>query len=231
MGFVGDEGPYTIWTRDVLHLGVYPTVLLERAKQRFHAAGGIVRDETPIKGVRITPNGAAVELEGQHEEKELTARLIIDCMGNQSPISRQARHGKSPDGICIVVGTCASGFAPENNTYADLLYSNTPIFNKGKSSGMYVAYITYNTLTHRTSSHHMYIIICYSVHYFWEAFPAASGPEDRTTYLFMYCDAKPERPSVLECFEDYWDLLPGYQGVNVDDLTFKRAVCNFFPST
>ena len=92
---------------------------------------------------------------------------------NQSPISRQARSGQQPDGICIVVGTMASGFAPENNTYADLLYSNTPTMDKGRSQ----------------------------VHWFWEAFPASSGKDDRTTYLFMYCDAKPERPSILECFE------------------------------
>jgi hypothetical protein len=63
-----------------------------------------------------------------------------------------------------------------------------------------------------------------------EAFPASSSPQDRTTYLFHYCTAEPERPSLLECFEDYWDLLPGYQDVNLDELTFKRAVCNFFPT-
>ncbi len=29
--------------------------------------------------------------------------------------------------------------------------------------------------------------------YFWEAFPAGSGPSDRTTYLFTYIDADPRR--------------------------------------
>ncbi len=203
VGFVGEGGePYTLWTKDILHLGVSPSLLLERAKQRFLAAGGVVRDNTPIQGVRIAPNGAAVELEGEGQG-ELTARLLIDCMGNQSPISRQSRAGEPPDGICIVVGTCASGFDPAKNTFADLLYSNTPTIDKGPSQ----------------------------VHWFWEAFPASSGPEDRTTYLFMYCDAKPERPSILECFEDYWTLMPEYQGLaSVDDLTFKRAVCQFFPT-
>jgi len=173
VGFVGEnDEPYTLWTKDVLHLGVSPSVLLARAQARFLASGGVVRENTPIKGVRITPNGAAMELEGEGG-KEITGRLLIDCMGNQSPISRQARSGQQPDGICIVVGTMASGFAPETNTYADLLYSNTPTIDKGQSQ----------------------------VHWFWEAFPASSGKEDRTTYLFMYCDAKPERPSILECFE------------------------------
>ncbi|GAB5036151.1 lycopene beta epsilon cyclase protein isoform 2 [Nannochloropsis oceanica] len=204
VGFVGEnDEPYTLWTKDVLHLGVYPSVLLARAQARFLAAGGVVRENTPIKGVKIASNGAAIELEGEGME-DITGRLLIDCMGNQSPISRQSRAGQQPDGICIVVGTMASGFAPENNTYADLLYSNTPTLDKGKSQ----------------------------VHWFWEAFPASSGKEDRTTYLFMYCDAKPERPSILECFEDYWDLMPAYQNVDggIDSLTFKRAVCNFFPT-
>ena len=47
--------------------------------------------------------------------------------------------------------------------------------------------------------------------YHREAFPAGSGPSDRTTYLFTYMDAKPERPSIMEIMNDYWDLLPRYQ--------------------
>ena len=34
--------------------------------------------------------------------------------------------------------------------------------------------------------------------YFWEAFPAGSGKQDRTTYLFTYMDAKSGRPSIAE---------------------------------
>lgn len=49
--------------------------------------------------------------------------------------------------------------------------------------------------------------------------------------MFHYCDAQPERPSILETFEDYWDLLAEYQGLpSIDGLQFKRAVCNFFPT-
>ena len=32
-----------------------------------------------------------------------------------------------------------------------------------------------------------------NVQYFWEAFPAGSGPTDRTTYMFAYMDAEPHR--------------------------------------
>lgn len=39
-----------------------------------------------------------------------------------------------------------------------------------------------------------------------EAFPASTAPGDRTTYLFHYTDTHPERLSITECFEDYWEL-------------------------
>ncbi|MEB3231793.1 MAG: FAD-binding oxidoreductase [Leptolyngbyaceae bacterium] len=62
--------------------------------------------------------------------------------------------------------------------------------------------------------------------YFWEAFPARDG---RTTYLFTYLDADPQRPSLEDLFEDYWRLLPDYQNVKLTDLTLVRALFGFFP--
>jgi lycopene cyclase CruP len=62
--------------------------------------------------------------------------------------------------------------------------------------------------------------------YFWEAFPARDG---RTTYLFTYLDAHPDRPNLEDLFEDYLRLLPEYQGVEVAQLQFQRALFGFFP--
>lgn len=62
--------------------------------------------------------------------------------------------------------------------------------------------------------------------YFWEAFPARDG---RTTYLFTYLDAHPDRPSLEALFEDYLRLLPDYQGVELSQLQFQRALFGFFP--
>lgn len=62
--------------------------------------------------------------------------------------------------------------------------------------------------------------------YFWEAFPARDG---RTTYLFTYLDAHPERPSLEALFEDYLRLLPEYQNVALSQLRFQRALFGFFP--
>jgi len=140
---------------------------------------------------------------GGGEESSVTARLVLDSMGNGSPISKQIRGTVEPDGVCVVVGTCASGYDQGNNTYGDLIYTNTPITQKSESD----------------------------LQYFWEAFPSGSGPTDRTTYLFTYMDAKPQRPSIMEIMDDYWKMLPGYQGRDWDkDLKIKRVLFGCFPT-
>ncbi|MGK7907043.1 MAG: NAD(P)/FAD-dependent oxidoreductase [Synechococcus sp.] len=62
--------------------------------------------------------------------------------------------------------------------------------------------------------------------YFWEAFPAHDG---RTTYMFTYLDAHPDRPSLEDFFEEYLRLLPSYQGIELDQLDWQRALFGFFP--
>ncbi|YAF94122.1 MAG: FAD-dependent oxidoreductase [Nodularia sp. CChRGM 3473] len=63
--------------------------------------------------------------------------------------------------------------------------------------------------------------------YFWEAFPARDG---RTTYLFTYMDAHPQRLSLEALFAEYLRLLPEYQGVKLSQLQFQRALFGFFPT-
>lgn len=62
--------------------------------------------------------------------------------------------------------------------------------------------------------------------YFWEAFPANDG---RTTYLFTYIDAHPDRFSLEFLFDEYFRLLPQYQHIELEKLDFKRALFGFFP--
>ena len=62
--------------------------------------------------------------------------------------------------------------------------------------------------------------------YFWEAFPARDG---RTTYLFSYLDAHPQRPDLADLFADYLRLLPDYQEIGLEQLKFLRALFGFFP--
>ncbi|MCC0176216.1 FAD-binding oxidoreductase [Waterburya agarophytonicola K14] len=63
--------------------------------------------------------------------------------------------------------------------------------------------------------------------YFWEAFPAQDG---RTTYMFTYLDANPERPSLEYFMSEYLRLLPKYQEVTLEQLEFQRFLFGFFPA-
>ncbi|HEY9767045.1 MAG TPA: FAD-binding oxidoreductase [Coleofasciculaceae cyanobacterium] len=63
--------------------------------------------------------------------------------------------------------------------------------------------------------------------YFWEAFPAKDG---RTTYMFSYLDAEPERPSLEDFMNEYLRLLPKYQNITLEQLKFQRFLFGFFPA-
>ncbi|MBD1843537.1 FAD-binding oxidoreductase [Cyanobacteria bacterium FACHB-63] len=107
-----------IFVEDVLNIGVDPVYLLETLKKFFLKKGGNLIENTPFESLEVHPNGVCIN-------RSITARLMLDAMGHFSPVVRQARQGKKPDGICLVVGTCAKGF--EQNQIGDLITSFTPI--------------------------------------------------------------------------------------------------------
>ncbi|MEP6490783.1 FAD-binding oxidoreductase [Microcoleus vaginatus GB2-A3] len=120
-----------IWVRDVLNIGIDPVYLLETLKQRFLQAGGKLFENTPFKTATVHPNGILVESEKndtQLANNLFKSRLFLDAMGHFSPIVRQARQGKKPDAVCLVVGSCAQGF-PKNDT-GDIFASFTPMQNQ-----------------------------------------------------------------------------------------------------
>ncbi len=182
---VGFKGGKDIWVEDVLNIGVSPMRLLETLKQKFINAGGTLLENQPFASVVVHPNGVVIN-------QAIRSRLLLDVMGHFSPIVKQARQGQKPDAVCLVVGTCATGF-PENRS-GDLIYTFTPIEHQCQ--------------------------------YFWEAFPASDG---RTTYLFTYIDADPDRFSLEFLFDEYFRLLPEYQNVELAQLAFQRALFGFFP--
>ncbi len=186
---IGFNGGPDLWVRDVLNIGVDPVALLELLKERFLQAGGILVEQTPFVEATVHPNGVAIET----GDVTLTPRMMVDAMGHFSSIVGQARGGGKPDGVCLVVGSCAGGL-PESET-GDLIYTFTPIRNHCQ--------------------------------YFWEAFPARDG---RTTYLFTYLDAHPDRLSLRTLFEDYLELLPQYQGADLEQIQFHRTLFGFFPA-
>lgn len=116
-----------IWVRDVLNIGIDPVYLLETLKQKFIQSGGKLFENTPFKTATIHPNGVLVESENT-ENNLFATRLLLDAMGHFSPIVRQARQGKKPDAVCLVVGSCAQGY-PQNET-GDIFASFTPMQNQ-----------------------------------------------------------------------------------------------------
>eukprot|EP00897_Mesotaenium_endlicherianum_P002101 jgi/Mesen1/1919/ME000144S01047 len=200
------HGGEDVWVTDILNLGISPVMLVEKVKQRFVSLGGCLLEHTALHSIQVFDDGAMLSVgrSGGKEAKSmlLMARLVIDAMGNFSPIVRQVRWGQKPDGVCLVVGTCARGFAPAANATSDVICTTAPVARVGASP----------------------------MQYFWEAFPAGSGERDRTTYMFTYLDARPERPSLEQLLDAYWDLMPLYQGVELKELQVLRCLFGFFPT-
>jgi lycopene cyclase CruP len=212
-GRVGFNGGCEIWVKDVLNIGVDPVFLLETLKQKFLADGGKLLEHAAFENATVCPDGVKVtyrslqssqtnqsvstNTDAKPELETISAQLLLDVMGHFSPIARQARSqttgNTKPDGVCMVVGSCAQGIPAQD--YGDLIYTFTPIINQCQ--------------------------------YFWEAFPARDG---RTTYLFTYVDAHPDRPSFTELFADYLHFLPEYQDVALEQVQPLRALYGFFPA-
>lgn len=193
----GFEGKGEIWVEDILNLGVSPAKLIEVVKKRFISLGGVIFEGYSVSSICIYEDAAVLQLA---EGDILSSRLIIDAMGNFSPVVKQIRCGRKPDGVCLVVGSCARGF--KDNSTSDVIYSSSSVKKVGTSEAQY----------------------------FWEAFPAGSGPMDRTTYMFTYVNPQPGSPKLEELLEEYWDLMPHYQGVSLENLEILRVIYGIFPT-
>ncbi|KAL2557170.1 Lycopene beta/epsilon cyclase protein [Forsythia ovata] len=193
----GFEGRGEIWVHDILNLGVSPVKLIEIMRERFNSLGGIIFEDCSVSRICIHDDAAELQLA---DGKILSSRLVIDAMGNFSPVVKQIRRGRRPDGVCLVVGSCCRGF--KDNSTSDVIFSSASVKSVGMSK----------------------------VQYFWEAFPAGSGPLDRTTYMFTYVDPQPGCPKLEELLEDYWDLMPNYQGTSLDNLDVLRVIYGIFPT-
>ena len=76
--------------------GDSPSVLMDRVAKRFQAWGGTIMEQSPLVGVAISEYvGAAVDLGDAREV--VTASLIMDCLGSESPMACQERYGKESD--------------------------------------------------------------------------------------------------------------------------------------
>ncbi|CAL1407155.1 unnamed protein product [Linum trigynum] len=193
----GFEDKGEIWVQDILNLGVSPAKLIDIVKSRFTSLGGVIFESCAVSSIRVFEDIATLQLAGG---KILSCQLVLDAMGNFSPVVKQIRSGRKPDGVCLVVGTCAHGF--RENSSSDVIYSSSSVEKIGDSE----------------------------VHLFWEAFPAGSGPLDRTTYMFTYVQPRPGSPKLEELLESYWDLMPKYQEISLENVEIQRVIYGIFPT-
>lgn len=121
----------------------------------------------------------------------------------------QIRCGRKPDGVCLVVGSCARGF--KDNSNSDVIYSSSSVKKVGTSEAQYFWEVTQLSSISIMSNNFFFLALISRFLNVCQAFPAGSGPMDRTTYMFTYIEPQPGSPKLEELLEEYWDLMPNYQ--------------------
>ncbi|MEI6045723.1 MAG: FAD-dependent oxidoreductase, partial [Chloroflexota bacterium] len=189
------EPPAELWLDHVLDVAIDLGTLLEMAREKFEAAGGVALDLRALKKVYITENGpvcSVVEVENQAGQVErYGACLTINALGAISPLSLLLQGGKPFDGICPTVGSTVKGLKVGSGPFevdpklGDVLIS---VADAQKNRQL-----------------------------IWEGFPGKGN--EMTVYVFYYDLVSPERAtsqSLLDLFESYFELLPTYKKTDLD---------------
>ncbi|KVH93083.1 hypothetical protein Ccrd_004874 [Cynara cardunculus var. scolymus] len=212
----------------------WPAKLIDIMRERFNSLGGTIFEGCSVSSIDVYQDIAVLQLT---EGKILSACLIIDAMGNFSPVLKQIRGGKKPDGICLVVGSCCCGF--KENSSSDVIFSSAEAKPVGNSEAQYFwevimsldrtfqfGLVLFENVIVADAFEISKLIVLLNQ----QAFPAGSGPLDRTTYMFTYVEPQPSSPKLEELLEDYWDLMPKYQEVTLDELEILRVIYGIFPT-
>ena len=84
-----------------------------------HSSRGPCADGRRWRGAwRALLWGGACGAPGRHARlgsRPLPESCVMLSQGQWSPIVKQVRQGRKPEGICMVCGSCAAGFPPEQN--------------------------------------------------------------------------------------------------------------------
>lgn len=202
-----------LWVENVLNIGVDPVFLLDTLKTKFLAAGGELLEQTAFEQAIVHPNGVRVEIgqkpEGRSQKPEF--------LPTHPPISPSPHPPPVLNARLLL--DAMGHFSPISQQARQGQPPDAVCLVVGTCAQGFPANNTGDLFASMTP-------IQNHCQYFWEAFPARDG---RTTYLFTYLDAQPDRPSLTDLFEDYWRLLPDYQGVDVAQLQIQRALFGFFP--
>jgi lycopene cyclase CruP len=231
VAFHGDAFPCAarpLYLEGALDVGVSPRLLLASARRRFEAAGGVVLERAAFKsatiaddGVELTlapsPAGAADAGDASRPAavaggarppppRTVTARLVVDAAGHWSPLAAQARGAEKPAGVCLVVGAC----------YRQKKEAGDPAHSPSPATGDFLA-------THADAS-----LAGGGVQWLWETFPADGG-NARTAYQFAYIDATPDRPSLTEALDTFFESFPEATGDSLATVDIQRVLFGAFP--
>jgi lycopene cyclase CruP len=215
---VGFHGGIELWVKDILNIGVDPVFLLATLKDKFLAAGGKLLEQTGFDRATIHPDG--VLLRGTNEIT-VKARLLLDVMGHFSPIAQQARSLTAQQARSLTAQQARSLTAQQARSITQGNLKPEGVCMVVGSCAQGLPKKDYGDLIYTFAP------IQNQCQYFWEAFPARDG---RTTYMFTYVDADPQRPSFSELLEDYLSWLPQYQEVDLAEVEFQRMLMGFFPA-
>ncbi|MGA1626017.1 MAG: FAD-dependent oxidoreductase [Prochlorothrix sp.] len=213
-GRIAFQGGEDIWIRDVLNIGVDPVALLELLKQKFLAEGGTLLEQTALQSVTVHPNGVAVRASQAQAGETLPTTSLRSTSPDATPQTQHITGRLLLDAMghgSPIAQQARQGQKPD----AVCLVVGTCA--QGYPASLNQTGDLFASFTPITDQRQ----------YFWEAFPARDG---RTTYLFTYLDAHPDRPSLEQLFEDYFRLLPDYQNISLDQLQIQRALFGILPS-
>lgn len=197
-----------LWLDHVLDVAIDLGTLLEMAREKFEAAGGLALDLRAFKKIYLTENGpvrSVVEVEDREGRIErYGAHLTINALGAISPLSLVLQGGKPFDGVCPTVGSTAKGFQ-----------MGTGALEVDAGLGDVLISVAH------TQKNRQLI---------WEGFPGKG--DEMTVYVFYYDLVSPERAagqSLLDLFEDYFELLPTYKTPG-PDFAHVKPVYGFIPA-
>ncbi len=192
----------------VLDVAIDLGKLLEMARARFEEAGGVTLDFRALKAVLVSQAGpvrSVVELTNREGKLErLGARLVVNALGAISPLSLVLQDGQPFDGVCPTVGSTARGFKT----------------GEGQQEVNPAVGDVLLSVAHAQKGRQL----------IWEGFPGHDS--EMTTYLFYYDLVKPELAagqSLLDLFEDYFELLPTYKDLG-PDFGHLKPVYGYIPA-
>jgi len=188
-------------TPTVLNIALDSEKLLQLCGEKLVQAGGEIWDEMEFIRASVDDSQVVVDLIhlASGEAKQATGRLLIDAMGTASPIAWQLNGARTFDSVCPTVGAVIS------DGFAPEVWDSDygDVLN-----------------SHGDISRGRQLI--------WELFPGSD--QDLTIYLFHYHQVHPDNPgSLLEMYEDFFNILPEYRRCDMDQLVWKKPTFGYIP--